>query len=45
LMKVSPFKLAPPINPLKGLILLLKSRLNKSSGRMTNPLSNFIKLR
>ena len=45
LMKVSPMKLAPPINPIKGLVLLLQSRLNKSSGRMTNPLANLIKLR
>jgi hypothetical protein len=44
-MKVSPMKLAPPINPIKGLVLLLQSRLNKSSGRMTNPLANLIKLR
>ena len=45
LMKVSPLKLAPPINPLKGLVLLIQSRMNKSSGRMTNPLANHIKLR
>ena len=45
LMKVSPFKLAPSLNPLKALVLLVKARLNKSSGRMTNPAANFIKLR
>ncbi|MFZ5564562.1 MAG: DUF362 domain-containing protein [Thermodesulfobacteriota bacterium] len=45
LMKISPLKLAPPINPLKGLRLILQARLNNSSGRMTNPLANFIKLR
>ena len=45
LMKVTPLKLAPPINPLKGLVLLLQAWLNKSSGRMTNPVANFIKLR
>jgi hypothetical protein len=45
LMKISPLKLAPPINPIKGLILLLRSKLNGSSGRMTNPAANFIKLR
>jgi len=45
LMKVSPFKLAPAINPIKALVLLLQTRLNKSSARMTNPLANFIKLR
>ena len=45
LMKVSPMRLAPPINPITGLVLLIQARLNKSSGRMTNPLANFIKLR
>ena len=45
LMKVSLFKLAPPINPIKAFILLVQSRINKSSGRMTNPAANFIKLR
>jgi hypothetical protein len=45
LMKVSPMKLAPPINPIKGLILLIQSRMNGSSGRMTNPFANYIKLR
>lgn len=45
LMKVSPFKLAPPINPLKGGILLLQSMMNGSSGRMTKPYANFFKLR
>jgi len=45
LMKVSPMKLAPPINPVKGLVLLLQAWMNKSSGRMTNPAANFIKLR
>lgn len=45
LMKVSPLKLAPPLNPLKSLALLLQARMNQSSGRMTNPLANFIKLR
>jgi len=45
LMKVSPLKLAPPINPIKGLVLLVQAWSNKSSGRMTNPLANLIKLR
>ncbi len=45
LMKVSPMKLAPPINPLKTLVLLLRARLGGSSGRMTNPFANYIKLR
>jgi hypothetical protein len=45
LMKVSPFKLAPPINPLKGLVLIIQAMMNGSSGRMTNPFANFIKLR
>lgn len=45
LMKVSPFKMAPPINPIKAASLLLQVRLNKSSARITNPLANFIKLR
>jgi hypothetical protein len=45
LMRVSPLKLAPPINPLKGLFLILQARLHKSSGRMTNPAANFIKFR
>lgn len=45
LMKVSPFKLAPPINLIKAGYLLLQMKLNRSSARMTNPLANFIKLR
>jgi uncharacterized protein (DUF362 family) len=45
LMKVSPFKLAPPINPVTGAIILVRALLNKSSGRMTNPFANLIKLR
>jgi uncharacterized protein (DUF362 family) len=45
LTKVSPFKLAPPINPIKALILLVQSRMNNSSGRMTNPAANLLKLR
>ncbi|MFH2067272.1 MAG: DUF362 domain-containing protein [Pseudomonadota bacterium] len=45
LMKVSPFKLAPPINLIKAGYLLLQMKLNKSSARMTNPLANFVKLR
>jgi len=45
LMKVTPLKLAPPINPLKGIALFVKARRNNSSGRMTNPAANFIKLR
>jgi uncharacterized protein (DUF362 family) len=45
LMKLSPLKLAPPINPLRGAILLIQSWAHHSSGRMTNPAANFIKLR
>jgi uncharacterized protein (DUF362 family) len=45
LMKVSPFKLAPPINLIKALTLIVQSRINKSSGRMTNPAANYFKLR
>ena len=45
LMKVSPLKLAPPINPIKAMVLFLQSMLNHSTGRMTSPLANFIKLR
>jgi len=45
LMKVSPFKLAPKINPLKGLVLIVQSMMNGSSGRMANPFANWIKLR
>jgi uncharacterized protein (DUF362 family) len=45
LMKVSPFKLAPPMNPLKGLLLLVQSKWHGSSARMTNVLANYIKLR
>jgi uncharacterized protein (DUF362 family) len=45
LMKVNPLKLAPPINPVKALSLLLQMRLNKSSARMTNLFANFVKLR
>jgi uncharacterized protein (DUF362 family) len=45
LMRVSPLKLAPRMNLIKGMALILQARMNKSSGRMTNPLANFIKLR
>jgi uncharacterized protein (DUF362 family) len=45
LMKVSPLKLAPPINLIKAGYLLLQMKLNKSSARMTNPLANLVKLR
>jgi len=44
-MKVSPMKLAPPLNPLKTLVLLFRSRLGGSTGRMTHPFANYIKLR
>ncbi len=45
LMKVSPFKLAPPISLLKAGWILLQMRLHGSSARMTHPLANLIKLR
>ncbi|MFO7559312.1 MAG: DUF362 domain-containing protein [Desulfobacterales bacterium] len=45
LMKVSPFKMAPPINLIKAGYLLFQMKRNKSSARMTNPLANLIKLR
>jgi hypothetical protein len=45
LMKVNPFKLAPPIHFIKAGYLLLQMKLNRSSARMTNPLANLIKLR
>lgn len=45
LMKVSPLRLAPPINPLKAAVLLAQSRWHGSSARMTNLFAGFIKLR
>jgi uncharacterized protein (DUF362 family) len=45
LMKVSPLKLNPPMNPLKAAVLLVQSRWNGSSARMTNVFANYIKLR
>ena len=45
LMKVNPLKLLPPMNPLKGLLLLVQSKWHGSSARMTNAFANYIKLR
>jgi uncharacterized protein (DUF362 family) len=43
LMKVNPMKLAP-INPLRSLYLLLRAFMNKTHGKLVNPLSHLIKL-
>ncbi|MEW6079631.1 MAG: DUF362 domain-containing protein [Thermodesulfobacteriota bacterium] len=45
LMRVSPLKLAPPINPIKGLYLIHQARQNNSTARMTNPAANIVKFR
>lgn len=45
LMKVSPLKLAPPMNPLTAARILVQSKWHRSSARMTNPFANHIKLR
>ncbi len=43
LMKVNPMKLAP-INPLRSLYLLMRAFMNKTHGKLVNPLSHLIKL-
>jgi uncharacterized protein (DUF362 family) len=45
LMRVSPLKLAPPINPIKGLYLIHQARQHNSTARMTNPAANIVKFR
>jgi uncharacterized protein (DUF362 family) len=44
LMKINPVRLAP-INPLKGLALIIQSRLHSYHAEMANPLAHLIKLR
>lgn len=47
LMKLNPFKYAATtsLNPIKGLIILIQAKLNRSHGRQVNPLCSIIKLR
>lgn len=44
-MKVSPLKMAAGLNPIKGLELIIRAKLNHSTGLQVHPFSNFIKMR
>jgi hypothetical protein len=43
-MKVNPMKMAP-INPIISLYLVARAFMNKTHGKLVNPLSHLIKLR
>jgi len=45
LMRLNPLRYAPPLNPLKGLMIIIQAKLNRSHGRQVNPACLLFKLR